>query len=1016
MKSNMMECRKRYFMIVVCMFIILVLCTNVWADIVGLWRFEEGTGYVTEDSSGHGHTGYLVAGQDDPNSPAESQPPRWITGQIGNYALEFGTPNDGVPGAGDPNRNWNYVFVDYFGDENADLWEFGTRWSIAFWYNQYTNDPCIHFGPIDDTWGYGYQRMISCPSYEVEAGVPGDENCYFWPDGYESWQSSIGPSKPLNEWHHMALTFDGFTFKRYDDGNEVFSVSRSGELPVDTGEKEYLKLRFGAQDNPVKDYYIGALDDIAVFNECLDASQIATIMTGDFSGAWKPIAWEPEPTSFYVWDHTFFAQHIKYGLAFGEKQPGQSAGNYIPSWNWKVEGFRINPNWFGLVNAGLVDGDANTVELAAYTSVGNPIRQAPVDSGRAKIHKNTKYDLTARFCAEDANSIGAVIGVRFYAATPDRSSQSLIVDFSETITTPQQWYTHSTTFTATEAAFPNDDHQFLVECYVEGDTATYQGKAFGWFDYARVDVNEYLTCESVYDYGYGTLGTDLYRGDSDTNSCGVNLHDYSAVSADNWAVDNRPDLFGTETELITNPDFYDDVNRASTEGRSGGGAPVGWSFAPETNDLHIAGVQDVSRAGRINHASTNDYQPAGGDVAVYINHGTELRQTVSSEAIQSGETYYLSAMLGGSPAYNGTGYLNVVKVIWEYVDNPANPTEVNEITPDEPNLYVLPDNTLAWRKFGTEWTAPPEADGKYFRVRVVYELPPAPFDEYVVPTGYGMIGNISIDTTEPNDWPRENLLTNGDFEDISSLPVGTPGDGAGWINLYDYINNYVEDTIPGWDTSNVDNPSSIYGMQCMFWAPAPQPVRGRVSAYFDGEIAQKVTKETIQDANYYLDFVGCIHSSDWATGWNGEWPDKDPNLVVEVYWTEGDDLGDNHGLITTLKAPVDGALVGGGDYSIPFGSWINPSTNFTPGPEAIGNSFYVVAYTEGLYDVPSSTFEQICLSKEAPPVIEAYTCPDLRVNYGTDMSEDLNKDCVVNIVDLSILLEDWLKCSSFGCP
>ena len=99
---------------------------------------------------------------------------------------------------------------------------------------------------------------------------------------------------------------------------------------------------------------------------------------------------------------------------------------------------------------------------------------------------------------------------------------------------------------------------------------------------------------------------------------------------------------------------------------------------------------------------------------------------------------------------------------------------------------------------------------------------------------------------------------------------------------------------------------------------------------------------------------------------------------------------------------------------MPYGSWVSAKTSFTPGIEAIGNSFYVLAYTEGLYDVPTSVFEEIYLSKEQRVDVGYYTCYELKDNNANMVEADLNEDCNVNLEDLNLFVGEWLNSITFN--
>jgi hypothetical protein len=980
--------------------LLVVLSVSARADLVGLWRFEQGSGLEANDTSGYNNHGYFYG--------IDGNVPKWIpsTQGGGQYALEFGTPNSGIPTPGS-DTNWNYVYVS----KSDSLSQLGTKWTIACWYKQYTNDVSIRYQGL----GGGYQRIISCPSYEIELGVPTWLYDYFWPYNAGVWQFAIGSSQPLNQWHHMALTYDGVNFRRYIDAAEVFS------RPVANAALPYwdpaIYLRFGAQSDPIKDFFVGALDDVAIWNECLDVNQIAKVKDGNFAGPWKKITYEIDLGGGFLWDYTFIAQHNEIVLNFGEKRVGD-ANNIanIPSWNWQVNGDLNTPNCYGLVNDGLWDGNSTTVEYAAYTTVGDIIVQ-PKDGDyglRWKMHKDTKYNLKTRFGGE--NAVNNVVGVRIYAVDSNAPhNKRLLADLNRTITVNNTWYDVNTTFTA-DASY--EANEFMAECYINQAGGNPRGTAFGHFDYVRIDANEFFNCQAL--RAYGT--TIPYDFDGD---CHVMFDDLVTFARD-WKMSNDPEPNVSSTELLANSDFYADKYRVPNNFNSSGGPPAGWSFSPATTDESKAGVWNLDRDGLVG-VGTGDYQPAGGSVAVYVDTDVNLVQTVASPAIVAGQTYYLYAMVAGYEA-PGDGFY-ATRVIWEYV-NDVNAATGTAITPDEPN-FVVPSN-IVWRKLTTKWTAPAGAAGKYFRVRGKYG------DVVGSGTlGYGLFGKVSISTTKPADWPRQNLLTNGDFEDLSNLSMGTPGDLMGWANLYteggwtdfaQYWNGseYAVPYPPGWTFYSDGWSEPGYfgygdaGLQCMLWAPPPQPVKGRVSLWlgdtsgYSSVMEQKVTPAIEGGQTYYLDFAGAIGAEVYNNG-TLAWPVPDPCVVVDVYWLapgqndiHSGTQGINWGMMVSLKKTVDHSIGGQG------GHWQMAKTSFVADPSLDGYSFFVRAYGEP--KGPGVAFEEINLSKEAPPVIGAYTCYELHDKFGEFLAMDLNHDCTVDFWDLDLFANQWLNCNDpAGC-
>ncbi len=1006
MKKALFPAKTRDFVLFIAILAAWLSCP-VWADLVGLWQFNEGTGTLASDSSGYGHDAELWAGPDglENGNPTASTLPHWITRPGGGNAVEMGTRTVGVP-ADSQNTNWNYVYV--LGQYQAALANLGLNWTISFWYNQYTNDPTINIGG-----GGGYQRVISCPAYEYELGVSTFAFDYFWPyypgGSTGPFSVQIGASSSLNTWHHIALVYDGTDLKKYVDGTEDLAARQNipnASLPDTWTAGDWLY--FGRQTYPEKDFFIGALDDIAIFNEALDQTQVSAIMSGDFSGPWVTTTVEDDDPITYLYDPSFIVRY-KNGqvvLDFDEKS---TDGDTQFSFNWNVEGVKDDSSYYGLVNAGDWDGDTTNIEYAGFTTVGDQLTQV---SGWKPIHENVVYDFTARFGGEDA--VGNIVGVKIFSIdASDPNVVTLLADLNETITTNETWIDKTLQYTADA-----DDHldSFKVVCYIEQGSGNPRGTAFGYFDFVRIDAVDFLTCQALVDYNYGQ---SLLTGDF-LIDCKVNNKDFVYI-ADKWQTGGvEPQI--NPGELLANPDFYADINLIPNNADSLETAPSSWTFTTNLPGA-VGGIWNLDRNGLINLDLAGDYQPAGGSVGVYLDPNTMMEQIIQTPIV-NGQTYYMTSLISGSGEVStGNAYGNLISAQLEIVDDSVSPTTSTLVI----DANEVAGGGLVWRNTFASYTAQPADAGQYFRVKYAFGPIQAPGGGNLrEPAGYGIIGKSSVTTTPPEIWPRENLLANGDFEDFSSLPVGDTFQNGfyldsgtneyGWFNLVDYYDRYTINNIPGWVTSS--NGNGEYGLQCMYWAPAPQPATGRTSAWFQDSIEQEVAEHTMSlGETYYVDFIGSVNASAYSTG--TPWPEEDPNLVVDVYWLASGqhDLsgveGTQWGLITSVQGTLTGPLDGGGD--VPNGTWVLPKSSFTVDSSLAGNGLYVKAYCNNPA-VIYCTYDEIYLGYDERPEVGPYTCYEKVNKYGGTDVADLNQDCFVDVEDAGAFANEWLNCNDpEGC-
>ena len=129
-------------------------------------------------------------------------------------------------------------------------------------------------------------RIISkAGSYELTAST-GDTGCGFGTHGTVQWRATIGGvdaricggALSLNDWHHIAGTYDGATFSLYVDGARVASVARSGAIAATS-----VAVRFGnatALDRPLD----GALDEVRLWRRGLTQSELQANADGLLTG------------------------------------------------------------------------------------------------------------------------------------------------------------------------------------------------------------------------------------------------------------------------------------------------------------------------------------------------------------------------------------------------------------------------------------------------------------------------------------------------------------------------------------------------------------------------------------------------------------------------------------------------------------------------------------------------------------------------------------------------------------
>lgn len=223
--------------------------------------FDEGSGFVAEDSSGNSNNGAISGAT-------------YAEGKSGK-AINF----DGID--------------DFISVPSSESLKPSSQITLSCWvklnsYIQAANvwpfSSCIYktSGPTA-RYVVGYGLLISNSS-----GIPAfvmDDNDV---TNYAVWGSA---ALPLNEWHHVAGTYDGSAMALYVDGVLKGTAARTG--PIDNSD---YPLNIGNTPNEYAQpewysYFNGAIDDVRIYSRALSANEVyslyevaATAFKGDEFG------------------------------------------------------------------------------------------------------------------------------------------------------------------------------------------------------------------------------------------------------------------------------------------------------------------------------------------------------------------------------------------------------------------------------------------------------------------------------------------------------------------------------------------------------------------------------------------------------------------------------------------------------------------------------------------------------------------------------------------------------------
>ena len=229
-----------------CFVLVLGFVSNASAELVGHWRFDEGSGTTAHDQSGNGNDGTLI------NDPV------WATGII-NGALQLDGDDDYVNCGNDPSLNITDAVT------------------LAAWVKLNSVPPAFSV-LVAGKFGAYWLEWRENKALSLSIFLNGTYN-------------GSGPTLELadEDWHHIALTYDGTQKKGYHNLQEVFSEGASGAIDVSA-----VNFLVG-EGHPAIDSFNGCpdgiIDDVRVYNQALTQEEIELMM----QGKGYPLAQGPVP-------------------------------------------------------------------------------------------------------------------------------------------------------------------------------------------------------------------------------------------------------------------------------------------------------------------------------------------------------------------------------------------------------------------------------------------------------------------------------------------------------------------------------------------------------------------------------------------------------------------------------------------------------------------------------------------------------------------------------------------------
>jgi YVTN family beta-propeller protein len=114
---------------------------------------------------------------------------------------------------------------------------------------------------------------------------------------------------PVNQWTHVAGTYDGATLRLYLNATQVATQSRTGSLEVNNAV-----VRIGGNTYS-GEFFPGRIDELRIYNRALSQSEIQTDMNTSVSGAPPPPPPPPTTPTLGSWGPVIAWPHIPISMA-----------------------------------------------------------------------------------------------------------------------------------------------------------------------------------------------------------------------------------------------------------------------------------------------------------------------------------------------------------------------------------------------------------------------------------------------------------------------------------------------------------------------------------------------------------------------------------------------------------------------------------------------------------------------------------------------------------------------------
>src|SRR5207248_4732292 len=137
------------------------------------------------------------------------------------------------------------------------------------------------------------KQNLTVPQYLLAVGdgaTSGVAHCNIGGGG-----APVGGSVPLNQWSHLACTYDRQSVRLYVNGVQVASAAGTQAIPTAS-----TNLVIGNEDGFTDRNFDGLIDEVEIFNPALSDSEIQAIYNASSGGKCKPLVVQVDPTGTFL--------------------------------------------------------------------------------------------------------------------------------------------------------------------------------------------------------------------------------------------------------------------------------------------------------------------------------------------------------------------------------------------------------------------------------------------------------------------------------------------------------------------------------------------------------------------------------------------------------------------------------------------------------------------------------------------------------------------------------------------